>query len=61
MKKEITVKELCVELKKRIEEHKTIDCCKEEIVNLANLASEKIGHEMILVDWIDKDTGKARP
>ncbi|MDH4200596.1 MAG: hypothetical protein OEV66_09475 [Spirochaetia bacterium] len=55
MKKEITVRELCQELKKRVGEAKTIDCCKEEIVNLANLASEKMGHEKIMVDWVDKD------
>ena len=60
MKREITVKELCNELMKRIDEHKTIDCCKYEIVNLANLASEKIGNEMIMVEWIDKDTGKPK-
>ncbi|MDH4263266.1 MAG: hypothetical protein OEV78_09510 [Spirochaetia bacterium] len=55
MKKEITVKELCSELKKRVNDSKTIDCCKEEIVNLANLASDKIGHEKVMVDWVDKD------
>jgi|GEM_PF-762807 len=55
MKKEITVKELCAELKKRVGDSKTIDCCKEEIVNLANLAAEKIGEEKVMVDWTDKD------
>jgi hypothetical protein len=60
MKKEITVKELCEELKKRIDENKTVDCCKFEIHNLADIASEKIGHEKVMVEWVDKDTGKPR-
>jgi len=55
MEKEITIKQLCDELKKRIEKEKTIDCCKDEIINLANIATEKIGHEKVTVQWVEKD------
>lgn len=53
MKKNITVSQLAGEIMERLENSKTIDCCKEEIMNLANLASEKIGQEMIEVSWKD--------
>ena len=53
MKKMITVTEFADELVQRIEEAKTIDCCKEELINLATLAKEKIGDEKIEVNWKD--------
>lgn len=53
MKKNITVSQLADEIMERLENSKTIDCCKDEIMNLANLASEKIGQEMIEVSWKD--------
>lgn len=49
--KTITVKEFADELVKRLENGKTVDCCKKELLNLAALASEKIGSEKIKVDW----------
>lgn len=53
MKKMITVSEFADELVQRIGDTKSIDCCKEELVNLANLAKEKIGDEKIEVNWKD--------
>ncbi|MCP4214127.1 MAG: hypothetical protein GY765_05700 [bacterium] len=53
MKKKITVKQFADELVKRIDDAKTIDCCKEEMLNLAKLASEHIGDELIEVTWKD--------
>lgn len=53
MKKSITVAELAVELKDRLNNNKSIDCCKEELLNLANMASKKMGQEMIEVSWKD--------
>jgi hypothetical protein len=55
MEREITIKQLCDELKKRIDANKTIDCCKDEIVHLADIATEKIGHEKLTVHWVEKD------
>lgn len=51
--KTITVKEFADELVKRLDAGKTVDCCKKELLNLAALASRKIGSEMIKVDWKD--------
>ena len=53
MKKSITVAQLAEELKDRLDKHQTVDCCKEELINLANLASKKMGQEMIEVTWKD--------
>jgi len=53
MKKEITVKEFADELTKRIDSAKTIDCCKDEIKNLAEIARTFIGDKKITVDWKD--------
>ncbi len=53
MKKEITISEFSDELVKRIEEAKTIDCCKEEIKNLAAIAKTEIGGKKITVEWKD--------
>jgi hypothetical protein len=53
MKKEITIKDFSEELVKRIDERKTIDCCVEEIKNLAQMAKKHMGDEMIEVNWKD--------
>lgn len=53
MRKEIPISEFADELVKRIENAKTIDCCKEEIKNLAALAKKEIGDKMITVEWKD--------
>ena len=51
MKKTITIEEFCDELKNRIEDNKTIDCCKDEILKLADVAKEHIGEKQIEVIW----------
>lgn len=51
MKREITVKEFVTDLVKRIDDAKTIDCCKAELKTLAHLASTKMPNEKITVDW----------
>jgi hypothetical protein len=53
MKKKITVSQFADELVQRIDAAKDIDCCKEELVNLANLAKDKMGNELIEVNWKD--------
>jgi hypothetical protein len=53
MQKEITIKEFAVELLSRIDSEKGIDCCKEEIKRLAQLADRKMPDEKILVTWKD--------
>ena len=52
-KRMITVKELADELTNRLERNKTIDCCKDELLNLAAKAKEKMGSELIEVSWKD--------
>ena len=54
-KKEIIISEFAVELKKRLHRGDTIDCCKVELLNLADIISEKIGEEKITVDWHKTD------
>jgi hypothetical protein len=51
MEKMITVSELAQELKIRLEKGKGVDCCRDELLRLADLAAEKIGDEKILVNW----------
>lgn len=51
--KKITVAALADELSVRLENNKSVDCCKSELMNLANLAKEKIGAEMVEVNWKD--------
>jgi hypothetical protein len=53
MKKEITIAMFADELVKRIENARTIDCCKEELKNLAAIAKKEIGDKMIEVEWKD--------
>lgn len=54
MKKKITVSQFADELVWRINEAKSIDCCKEELLNLAQLAKAKMGDELIEVTWKDR-------
>jgi hypothetical protein len=51
MKKRITVKELSKELVARINKHKHIDCCADEIKRLARLAAAKMPNTKVLVTW----------
>lgn len=53
MQKEITISQFTDELIKRIEDSKTIDCCKDEIKLLAATAKDKIGDDLINVEWKD--------
>ena len=53
MKKVITIEQFSDELIARIDETKTIDCCKEEIKLLAQIAKENIGSKEIEVTWKD--------
>lgn len=53
MEKEITITEFAKELKERLQAGKSIDCCKDELLRLADLVTEKIGNETILVTWKD--------
>ena len=54
MKRKVPVRQFLDELVKRIEDEETIDCCKEEIVQFAKIAREKMGDETIEIDWKDK-------
>ncbi|MCP5107156.1 MAG: hypothetical protein GY950_27465 [bacterium] len=51
MKKKITISEFADELIQRVQAAKDIDCCKEEIINLATIAQEHIGDKLIEVNW----------
>ena len=51
MKKTITINEFCEELKMRIEDGKTLDCCAEEIVKLAEMAQKHMGDKQVEVSW----------
>jgi len=53
MKREVTVKEFVGDLLKRIENAKTIDCCKEELKQFAALAEKKMPDEKLTVEWKD--------
>ncbi len=53
MQKEITIKEFSDELVQRIDGSKGIDCCKEEIKKLAEMAAKSMPGEKILVTWKD--------
>ena len=50
-KRQITIAEFADELIDRIEKHQTVDCCKEELMNLADLIKQKIPQEKITVNW----------
>lgn len=53
MKKEISIKEFADELMSRIDNAKGIECCKEEIRLLAEMAKKKMGNDRIMVEWKD--------
>jgi hypothetical protein len=53
VKRVITIREFARELLARIDEAKTIDCCREELKSLARLAMEKMPDETIEVDWVE--------
>ncbi len=52
MEKEISIAEFAKELKERLNNNETIDCCKPELLRLADIISDKIGDEMITVNWV---------
>lgn len=52
-KKEITIREFIDDLEKRIKEGKTIDCCRDDLLRLTEIAKEKLGKEKIVVNWVD--------
>lgn len=53
MEKEISITEFAKELKERLQSGKSVDCCKAELLRLADLITEKIGDETIIVTWKD--------
>ncbi|MFZ5442225.1 MAG: hypothetical protein ACOZQL_19610 [Myxococcota bacterium] len=53
MQREVTVKQFVVDLLKRIETAKTIDCCKQELKQFAELAAKKMPDEKLTVEWKD--------
>ena len=53
MEKEITIAEFADELKKRLNDGKTVDCCKPELIRLAEICKDKIGQDKIKVQWKD--------
>ena len=52
-KKEITLSQFADELKLRLNAGKTVDCCKEELLRLADVVKAKLPQEKILVTWQD--------
>jgi hypothetical protein len=52
-KKMITISQLADELQNRLNNNRSVDCCKTELMNLARIAKQKIGNEMIEVNWQD--------
>lgn len=53
MKKTISLKEFSDELIERIDRSKDIDCCREEIKNLALIVKKEIPDIKIEVNWKD--------
>jgi hypothetical protein len=51
MEKEITLSEFADELTVRLQQNKTVDCCKVELIRLAEILKRKIPGEKILVNW----------
>jgi hypothetical protein len=51
MEKEITLSEFADELKVRLQKGETVDCCKVELLRLADILKEKLPDEKILVSW----------
>ena len=53
MKKAVPIRDFVNELLQRIDEHETIDCCKDEIRVFATLVKDRLGDETIEIDWKD--------
>ena len=53
MEKEITLAEFADEMVERLNAGKTVDCCKEELIRLADILKDKIPQETIKVHWVD--------
>ncbi len=53
MEKTVTMEEFTKDLVKRIDENKTIDCCKVEIKKLAEMAKKHMPEQKITVEWKD--------
>ena len=53
MKREVTVKQFVADLMVRIETAKSIDCCKAELKQFAELAAKKMPDEKLTVEWKD--------
>ena len=53
VEKEITLAQFADELVQRLNAGKTVDCCKPELIRLADIVRRKIGREKILVSWKD--------
>ena len=53
MEKEITITQFAQELKQRLQAGQTVDCCKDELLRLADIITAKIGDEKILENWRD--------
>jgi hypothetical protein len=51
MEKEITLAEFADELTVRLQKNKTVDCCKVELLRLAEILKDKLPQEKILVNW----------
>lgn len=54
MKKDIKMDQFADDLVKRIDKNKTIDCCKEEIKKLAEMAKQHMSDKTITVTWKDE-------
>jgi hypothetical protein len=50
-KKTITLKEFADELELRLKGGKSVDCCHDELINLAKIIRTKLPNEKIEVDW----------
>ena len=50
-KRKITISQFADELEERLNKNKTVDCCKDELISFAALAREKMGADMIEVNW----------
>jgi len=52
-KKTITLKNFADELENRLKGGKTVDCCHDELIRLADIIRKKIPNETIEVEWKD--------
>lgn len=49
----ISLKVFADELESRLKAGKTIDCCREELIRLADIIRKKLPNETIEVEWKD--------